>query len=474
MRNRNLRYDPKTGSYKPRMAGSSGQSSTGQNAAPAIPAGSASGTPVPPPAGPGEASRIESEINSEARRAVTESRAIVPVTVNQVPIDVPQPNPPVEQQPTISQADAVSAVQNAPLYNPELELQPNRAEAPYSQTYEGLPILPEVEYEREPVVRKRRLSRDTFNAYLGEGKSRLAGALGVDPEELTQQQVNRAASITQQQVLEGAPIVPFDPNIPALQVSSNPLKQLWDGAVQGFENQNIVGDYVARTYIPGGQGAASYSRSLVGDLLTDNHAAYLTQDKPLLQKVGVGVGRVAGDIVGQGTRKWFWNMHPEDMTATYGKQAMSRWANASPLLARVTAYGATNALGILSGNHNPLNFAEGGRPAGFEAISEDPDDPRKSTNPATDYLLYRGMFGRGGRVLPWEQFHAERPDVSYETYDNYKQYLREPGFLGLVKGTMDGLDGPEAQVMGYRVTPAGALGAGAVLAGGLYLGRRKR
>jgi hypothetical protein len=128
----------------------------------------------------------------------------------------------------------------------------------------------------------------------------------------------------------------------------------------------------------------------------------------------------------------------------------------------------------MSGNYNPLNLMEGGRAAGYQAVTPTDEDLTKSENPVLDMALYRGMFGRSGKLLPWEQFHQERPDVAFEDFDAYKQYLREPGFLGLAKATGEGIDGPEARVMGYRVTPLGVLSAAGVLGGAIAAGRLAR
>jgi len=82
------------------------------------------------------------------------------------------------------------------------------------------------------------------------------------------------------------------------------------------------------------------------------------------------------------------------------------------------------------------------------------------------------MFGRTGRVLPWEEFTAERPDVSYDDYKAYTAYQFDKGPLGigLVRGTTRNLEGePEAALMGFRV-PLSAATATAGALGGAYLG----
>ncbi|MCE2837096.1 MAG: hypothetical protein LW834_09045, partial [Cyanobium sp. 49614_E6] len=80
--------------------------------------------------------------------------------------------------------------------------------------------------------------------------------------------------------------------------------------------------------------------------------------------------------------------------------------------------------------------------------------------------------GRTGRVLPWEEFTAERPDVSYDDYQSYAAYQFDKGPLGigLIRGTTRNLDGePEAAMMGFRVPLSAATAAAGAMAGG-YLG----
>lgn len=195
------------------------------------------------------------------------------------------------------------------------------------------------------------------------------------------------------------------------------------------------------------------------------------------QQVGFVGGRIAGDALGLGSRSLIWRLHPADLAGTGAMSATQAvGGNRSAQVLGLAA--ATTALDLGSGNINYFNPGEAGRTAGFAATVPDPDDPRVSENAALEYVN-RAVLGRTGRLLPWQEFHEERPDVPYETYAAYQDYLRDPGMLlGVAKGTWDGIDGPEARIMGYRVTPAGALAAagaigGAVLATKRFAGLRK-
>lgn len=199
-------------------------------------------------------------------------------------------------------------------------------------------------------------------------------------------------------------------------------------------------------------------------------------ERDIASELGLVLGRLGADAAGFGTRKYFWNMNPEDFMGTYAGRILGSpdvlelmGLEHTNGLAQSIRAGTAIGLGLGVGNWNPLNLAEGGRPAGFEAVSADENDPRKSTQPVVDLLVSRGLLGRNGRILPWEQFTQERPDVTYAEYQAYKDYLynRDPGLLnkatlGLVKGTPEGIDGesPELRILGYRVTPEGIVTAG--------------
>lgn len=254
-----------------------------------------------------------------------------------------------------------------------------------------------------------------------------------------------------------------------------------------------------------------YSNSYLADLATRAHipdvlvknqqtgnlepvSAY--EGLNLAERAAIPVGRLTRDIVGMGSQSLTWNMHPQDVLGTFGHSLIKKTqipdANVqmgipgleadAPVatykipssIAQPIIYGAGMALGLGSGNLNPFNFGEGGRQSGFQAITANEDDPRKSDNAFVDMTVQRGLLGRTGRLLPWEQFRQERPDVDYETYAKYQGYLKDQGILGIAKGTLDGVDGAEARIVGYRVTPMGAIAAGSVLGGAALLAKTLR
>ena len=98
------------------------------------------------------------------------------------------------------------------------------------------------------------------------------------------------------------------------------------------------------------------------------------------------------------------------------------------------------------------------------------------------------FLGKTGNLLPYEQFKEKRPDVSREEYNKYKgfKYDKDTDLnpfddgkftlpTGVVKGTTEGIHGPEVQFLGrslpLKTTGIPFLGA---LAGGVIGVRSKR
>lgn len=236
---------------------------------------------------------------------------------------------------------------------------------------------------------------------------------------------------------------------------------VWDGTKRGFNYSIDAGR------MPGRTASAVWNRA------PKEQYEYLTPEG----RVGFLGGRLAGEI-GHGTRQILWNAHPDDFTGTESVKVI-RKAGGNRMAQVVVPFATTTALQLGSQTYNPFNLGQGGRVAGYTAINPDEEDPRISTTPFSELVVDRGFFGRRGKLLPWEQFREERPDIPYEQYEKYQKYLwnRDENLLreatgGLVKGTLDGINGPEVSVMGYSVTPVGALAAaGTLLAGRNLVGR---
>ena len=117
-----------------------------------------------------------------------------------------------------------------------------------------------------------------------------------------------------------------------------------------------------------------------------------------------------------------------------------------------------------------------GRPAGYKAILPSEEDPRK-TDSLVGELLSRYFLGRTGRLLPYDEFAKERPDVDKGEYQRYKAYQFNKqtdlnpldgdfNILGALRGTTDGIHGPEINFMGKAIPVlTGILPTAAAIAG---------
>jgi hypothetical protein len=106
---------------------------------------------------------------------------------------------------------------------------------------------------------------------------------------------------------------------------------------------------------------------------------------------------------------------------------------------------------------------------GYQAVLPQEGDKTKTTNVPLELLL-RYVVGRSGRLLPWEQFTEERPEVSPQDYANARrqQFDKGIGNIGLFKATSRNLEGePEYTMMGFRVPLSSAATAGGAMIGGI-------
>ena len=96
---------------------------------------------------------------------------------------------------------------------------------------------------------------------------------------------------------------------------------------------------------------------------------------------------------------------------------------------------------------------------GYGAVFESEDDPTK-TNNVIGEVAAKYILGRTGNMLPWDEFKKVRPDVSKDEYMRYKafKYDKKGDFnpldgdftlpTGVLKGTSEGIHGPEIQFLG--------------------------
>ena len=103
---------------------------------------------------------------------------------------------------------------------------------------------------------------------------------------------------------------------------------------------------------------------------------------------------------------------------------------------------------------NPLGGQEG-----YKAVFPDEEDPNKTNNVVAE-VAAKYILGRTGGLLPWDEFKKVRPDVSKDEYMRYKAFKFDNDAdmnpldgdfsvpTGVLKGTSEGIHGPEVQFLG--------------------------
>lgn len=182
-------------------------------------------------------------------------------------------------------------------------------------------------------------------------------------------------------------------------------------------------------------------------------------------------GAVAGDVATDGLRNIWWFLNaPQAITQVAMLSAMHRAGGEYkstdenvPLLKNRNLRMAATLPAVIG-----MSMAVGNawRQPGYKQTVPSEVDPTKTADPLAE-LGSRYILGRSGSLLPYDQFVKERPDVSREEYENYKQYLF--GNALPLKATLDGIQGPEITFMGKSIpVMTGILPAVAAVVGGRY------
>ena len=150
----------------------------------------------------------------------------------------------------------------------------------------------------------------------------------------------------------------------------------------------------------------------------------------------------------------------KDGDDVYTKKGYSR--NKSGYQKRRHEPGFIDALSIPSGlainaGLGLLNITGGHE--GYKAVFPDEQDPTKSSNVVAE-IAAKYFLGRTGGLLPWDEFKKVRPDVSKDEYMRYKAFKFDNDAdmnpldgdfsipTGVLKGTTEGIHGPEVQFLG--------------------------
>ena len=196
--------------------------------------------------------------------------------------------------------------------------------------------------------------------------------------------------------------------------------------------------------------------------------------KNIAEGVGAYGARLVTDLGSDSSRQYYWRYnHPMALAEgirdkAIGEQAASKIRQLSPTkqaVVNAASLGVPAALGM--GVFDVFNPGELGRPKGFaQNYAETGSDDRRQTSQPGLEVIERFAMGRRGRPLKYETAKEDIPDLTKERYANYmRNYYQDKGItgLGLVKGTMENLEGvPEARIVGF---PVGAPFVGAVAGG---------
>tara|TARA_B100001094_G_scaffold288620_1_gene304968 strand:- start:608 stop:1780 length:1173 start_codon:yes stop_codon:yes gene_type:complete len=137
-----------------------------------------------------------------------------------------------------------------------------------------------------------------------------------------------------------------------------------------------------------------------------------------------------------------------------------------------------NSLGLLT----PFGGAEG-----YEAVMPSDEDPSKTSNVVAE-VASKYILGRTGGLLDYDEFKQVRPDVSKGEYNAYKAFKYDNSTdlnpldgdftipSGVLKGTTEGIHGPEIQFLGRSLplTTAAVPFASAVAGAALGVRRGKK
>ncbi len=188
-------------------------------------------------------------------------------------------------------------------------------------------------------------------------------------------------------------------------------------------------------------------------------------------------GVLARDVMTDGARNIWWFLNaPQAATQAAALQGIHKTGlkhTSRPMIGNAALRLAATAPAVAAMSTAIGNI---GRPAGYKAILPSEEDPRKTDSPVGE-LLSRYFLGRTGRLLPYDGFAKERPDVDKGEYMRYKAYQFNKdvdlnpldgdfNVLGALRGTTDGIHGPEINFMGKAIPVlTGILPTAAAIAG---------
>lgn len=221
-----------------------------------------------------------------------------------------------------------------------------------------------------------------------------------------------------------------------------------------------TGDY-GHSILPANKRSRDFYKNLA--------AEGVTQETPV-QLAGALGARMVTDLGQDGTRSLYWRYnHPSQVTQKGFEKAVGPALNqyTQPQKAAIGLTAIGLPVGASLGTMDLTNLGELGRPKGFaQTYSEVGAEDRRETGQVVPELIDRFALGRQGRPLKFETAQQDIPDLTKERYSNYQKFLyneKGPLGVGIIKGTMENLQGePEVRLAGF---PVGLQAVGAAVGG---------
>lgn len=192
------------------------------------------------------------------------------------------------------------------------------------------------------------------------------------------------------------------------------------------------------------------------------------------RKAAQALGVTMADTIGvQGLMNLWWLMNAGEAATSvatlqgiHNAQAGISEVRAPLLQSRTMRMAATAPAWIA------MKFANGsfGRLDGYTAAAPGEGDQREASSPVAEFLSEM-VLGRSGNLLPYQDFAAERPDVTRGEYEAYKAFLH--GNKWPIKFTPDGIHGAEVNFLGKSLPVATAIIPAVAMAVGARAGARR-
>jgi hypothetical protein len=247
-------------------------------------------------------------------------------------------------------------------------------------------------------------------------------------------------------------------------------QQLAGDYKQGFRTAD---DIQVRLLQKAKEQGTGYGESILGPgFKKELKGAGITARQTPAQFLGAYTSRALIDVANDGTRTYWWRWnHPLAIAQRGIEMGVNKNVLKSPTARAAVALGIATPAIAAAGTYDITNPEEQFRPRGYaQTYSPTGTEDRRQTAQPTQELFERFFLGRTGDPLKYATAKQEIPDLTPERYGNYMNFLYQEkglGGLGIIKGTMENLEGkPEIRMLGFPVNApmVGGFAAGTLAA----------